>query len=205
MRRFTLLAVALVAALAPARRGLSERRQGFRPGWLRAIALCTLFAFSACSATLTRRDDRFFYRTYEGTIVDSDADSVRIRTDSGSVEKVRRADIDDIDHPGNVLGTIGLVLGAGSVVLFSVNQAAGGYHPPESTYALTAMCGLYLVTGVVFAIIGWSDYFASRRAANHFDRARVVPVGGWPALPPNLPPQSAPAASPRPPSPDPWE
>jgi hypothetical protein len=202
MQRFTLLAVALVAALAPARRALSERGQGFRPGWLRAIALCTLFAFSACSATLTRRDDTLFYTSYEGTIVGSDADSVRIRTDSGSVEKVRRADIDDIDHPGNVLGTIGLVLGAGSVV--SLSLLAGESHRSPEEYVYAVQWGLCLVTGAVLAIIGWSDYFASKRAANHFDRPRVVPVGVSPALPPSPPPPSAPA-SPRPPSPDPWE
>ncbi|HJX62756.1 MAG TPA: hypothetical protein VJ860_02255 [Polyangia bacterium] len=196
MQRFTLSAVARVAALAPARRTLSERRQGFRPGRLRGVALCTLLAFSACSATLTRRDGV----SYEGTIAGSDAESVRIRTDSGSVERIRRADIVDIDHPGNVLGTIGLAVGAVEAGALSALLAGR-----SKDHAFIVTVGVELFVSVALAISGWDDYFASRRAANNFGPARVLPVGVSPVLPPNLPPPSAPAASPQPPSLDPWE
>ena len=201
MQRLIELAVALVAALAPARRALSERRRGFRPGWLRAIALCTLFAFSACSmsATLTRRDGWY----YEGTIEGSDAEYFYLRTYSGSVEKVRRADIADIDHPGNVLGTMGILGGAASGILLGLFLTdicdAHIHHGPQSFVSI-GVSAFSLGLAAMLAVSGWGDYFHSRKAANHFDRAPVVPIGISPVLTPNLAPPSTPPASPQPPS-----
>jgi hypothetical protein len=188
-QRLTQSAPTSVAARTPAPWAMPGQRHGGVPSWSRAIALCTLFAFSACSATLTRRDRVF----HEGTIVGSDAESVWIGTESNGVERVRRTDIADIDHPGNVLGTIGLIGGAASGVLLgiSLDSLAGSHHDSKAPFYAVEW-GMCLVTGVVLAIIGWSDYFASRSAANNLTSTPAAPVRLSPAARPALPPPVAP-------------
>jgi hypothetical protein len=195
VQRFTQSTPALVAAHTPW--ALSGQIHAGVPSWSPAIALCALFAFSACSATLTRRDGV----ALEGTISGSNAESVWIRTEHGTAENVRRTDIASIDHPGNVLGTIGLALATGSGALLGVTLSAN--HPDGRTYATAiGQWGTCLVTGVVLAIIGWSDYFASRSAANNLASTPPAPVRLSPAAEPTLPPPVAPAASSPPNSPD---
>ena len=171
------------------------------PGWLRAIDLSTLFAFSACSATLTRRDGA----SYDGTIIGSDAEAVRIRTNSGSVQEVPREDIADLDHPGNVVGTIAL---AGAVLYGAILGAALAEDPgrPGSPQRGGRDGNIGIGAGglgacLFLAIVNWGFYYyPSRKAANNFGPARVVPIGRSPSLPKNPPPPFSPATSRKPPA-----
>ena len=73
--------------------------------------LAVLFAFSAAcgtTSTITRNDGVMV----EAKVLRSDPDSIYVRTPGGTERALARADIADIDHPGNVVAVLGTLLGA---------------------------------------------------------------------------------------------
>ena len=122
-----------------------------------AAALLTLTACSACAptATITRYDGW----QVEAEITRSTEDYVYIQTEYAPEQKIARADIAEIDHPGNVLGVVGLSIGVtytitGAVFvpfLFSGNELdrfVGGL-------SLASAAGLAFM-GFGFAAWGWN-------------------------------------------------
>jgi hypothetical protein len=107
------------------------------------------------SAIIERRD----YSLVEGEIVGSSHYSVFVDTDHGEVA-VPRSQISDIDHPGNVAATIGLILTSYGVL----NIAIGA---PKCDKEGAAFCtGVFApaAIGLPVAIYGFAIWGASRKA-----------------------------------------
>ncbi len=81
----------------------------------RIVAFLVLCAFAGCSTTATI--SRVNGPAYEAHILASDTNFLRVRDNYGREFLVPREDVADIDHPGNVLYTIGLVLVAMSTAM----------------------------------------------------------------------------------------
>lgn len=128
--------------------------------------------FSGCSTTATIH--RLNGPDYESTIVDSDARTLRLGGGDGRMYEVTRAEVVDIDHPGNVIMTVGMVfLGLGT---FLVAGTYGKFVEPmqgqtQGDAATGAALGLIL-PGVLLAALGGIPYFTSRRNAQAFESAR---------------------------------
>ena len=133
---------------------------------LLALLLCTACSYSA---TISQRDGSF----REGYILGSDEEYLHVEARDGAEHDVRRADITDIDYPGNVLGTIGIVAAA---VLLPI-AAIGVANDASGTLGKCGMGGVFL------AVTNWSNYYQSREAANDFAPRRIRPTRKAEALP----------------------
>lgn len=91
----------------------------------RLLALILALTTTACSgsATITRRNGQ----SSSGRILTSDAKSLQVQDDrGGAVMNLPRADVEAIDHPGNVLLIAGLVvLGMVAQITFEGPQTPG--------------------------------------------------------------------------------
>jgi hypothetical protein len=132
-----------------------------RASQMLAVSTATL-ALAACSTSVevTRRGGI----SYEGAVGASDCESVTVRSeDDGSVHRIYRRDIIDIDHPGNVHALIGGWLVADSILL-----AVRGVHTSNQGAGLSdrdVTTGLSLATGLVgipLLIYGAAVYMQSR-------------------------------------------
>jgi hypothetical protein len=97
----------------------------------RIIACVVLGICAGCStsASFSRQSGPAF----DAEILGSDARSLHVRDEDGREFLVPREDVADIDHPGNVLGTIGAVLMAMSVPWFvaALNSERPQSHQSE--------------------------------------------------------------------------
>jgi hypothetical protein len=126
--------------------------------WVPAIAL--VFAACSSSVAVARRDGV----GYEGTVAASDCESLTVRSDDdGTVHRMYRRDIVDIDHPGNVHAVIGGWLVADSIIL-----AVKGVHTSNQGDGLsdrdvsTTLSLVTAVVGVPLLIYGTAAYLQSR-------------------------------------------
>jgi hypothetical protein len=144
------------------------------------VPLCSLLLSASCSttATIDRRDGFPF----EGRIDRSDQGAVYLDEGNGSILRVDRREITDIDHPGNVSMTVGAI----ATLLFGSALASSSAHDarfesPERAYALGAV-------GLGLLIWGGYYYYRSRSAARAYEEAPVyVRVPSRPAELPQLP------------------
>ena len=174
---------------------------------MRAIALLVSMSLGACSTTATIH--RVYGPSYEAEIADSDASALRVLGDDGRLHAVPRAEVTDVDHPGNVVLTVGAVLTAiGALVAISIMNDGTPSMPADRDDA-TAIGMVYGVPGVVMMALGGVAYITSKSRASAFEAGRFPtlsrppPVRHLPPLPPP-PPAPAPAPpAPAPPSPPP--
>jgi hypothetical protein len=141
----------------------------------RFIVLVVVVAFAACSSTATI--SRNFGPAYEAEITGSDARSLRVRAQNGYEFVVPREDVTDIDHPGNVLLTIGAVVtGMYSPFLVSGLAANNGGQDEWSGF-VTVMGVMGVAAGLSLALTGLIPYKRSKQAAAAFEDANpVLPV-----------------------------
>jgi hypothetical protein len=165
-------------------------------------AVTVLVAFTGCATTATI--GRNFGPEYEGQIVASDATSLRVRDRAGYEGVIVREDVTDIDHPGNVLFTIGAVVAGmtgslmiGDLVSRSRQDQAGG----SEWSGMGVVVGLVgLATGTSLMAAGAIPYHRSKRAAAAFETANPVlpvfrPVYVYPPPPGGVPAPSPPPAT----------
>lgn len=98
----------------------------------------------------------------EGEIIDSDANSIRLRLDGGEVTDIARDEVIDIDHPGNVaalLGTWGALNGAFMTV--------GGITSDDGLQRVIMLpAGIITTLGSLFpALWGYDTWLTSKEQA----------------------------------------
>src|SRR5512140_2119921 len=144
-----------------------------------AIAVAVLVAFTGCSTSATI--GRNFGPEYEGQIVASDATSLRVRDGAGYEAVIVREDVTDIDHPGNVLFTIGAVVAGMSAPMMIgdlVSQSSQDKNGGSEWSGMGVVLGLVgLGAGLSLMAAGAIPYKRSKRAAAAFETANpVLPV-----------------------------
>lgn len=168
---------------------------------MRGMALVVALSVGACSTTATIH--RAYGPAYEAEIVTSDPTALRVLGDDGRLHEVSRAEVTDIDHPGNVVLTVGAILaGLGALVLFStVND---NNSPEQETGTVISL--VYGLPGLVMMIGGGVTYFTSKSHASAFETGRFPVMSRPPQVPPSAPlppPWPPPAAPPTKPAPPP--
>jgi len=160
------------------------------PSFVAALAALALLT-SGCAATLQRGSGP----AIEGVLTDADATYLYIRSDSGAVYRVPRTEVSDIDHPGNVLATIGAVFLTMSVIFL-----ADGEDYSNEAGAIYGAIGAGMTAG---GLIPWMH---SRLAISNEEGARtgrvdatVVPPVPLVPLGPRNPPAAPASAVPGPP------
>jgi hypothetical protein len=123
---------------------------------------------------------------YEADILASDANSLRVRDSYGREMIVSREEMADIDHPGNVIYTIGLVLIAMSVPMIIGDLSHQGKSQQSEWSGMGLVIGIpEAVTGLCLAIPGWVHYRHSKHEAKAFEDANPIlpvprPATFWP-------------------------
>lgn len=148
-----------------------------RRGTIRAVvALCaTCLVLSSCTATI----ERVRQPNLEARIVRSDEGAVYVISDSRDVYRVPAETVADIDHPGNVLISVGGAIAGFAILSFALAaQADGGKE------ALYTMTGIFGTAGAGLLLGGLIPYLRSTRAAGNVDlsRPRTRKVISVPAL-----------------------
>jgi hypothetical protein len=143
--------------------------------WQRIIAGVVLCAVSGCATTATiSRTDGW---TYEADILDSDASSLHVRDVYGREVRVPREEVADIDHPGNLLLTFGLIAVAMSIPLIVGDLAQDKSQRTEWSGLGVVIGAGEAIAGLSLAIPGWVRYRHSTRAAKAFEDANpILPV-----------------------------
>jgi hypothetical protein len=174
---------------------------------MRGVALVVALSAGACSTTSTIH--RAYGPAYEAEIVDSDASTLRVLGDDGRLHAVSRAEVTDVDHPGNVLVTVGAVL-LGIAAVATLSILSEDHVSEEERETATAVSAVYGLPGLAMLIAGGVTYIGSKSRASAFENA-LVPAGPRPVdrqyrapfPPPWPPPAAAPAPAAAPPAPAP--
>jgi hypothetical protein len=157
------------------------------------LRLLALLVLCSCTATLTTTRG-----TVEATIVGGDDESLLVINEAGAKKRVPRDQVQDIDHPGNVLATIFGPAGA----LFAIETIAfalgpcrtditgGGTGPSFCVFA----GGLSAISLGLFAW-GLYSWITSRTAVTHGLPADEGPMTRYPLAFPGEEP-TAPLAPP---------
>lgn len=143
-----------------------------------ATALATTLCVGCGStAIVTTRDGELI----EGVIDAGGERTLILKTGGGARVRVQRAEITDIDHPGNVAATIGVLM----TIYGAANAVLG---TSQCTEKGAAFCiGVYtpLTVGITLAVYGLATHSTSAAAASR-------PSGGEPYSPGPRPPSSPP-------------
>jgi hypothetical protein len=138
-------------------------------------------AFLCLTACSTATIERSGLPNLEGRIVASDERSVYVLGDEGQTFAVPRRTLRDIDHPGNVLLTVGGVLLAfAGISYLSTGSASNEDEQARKTANLFGAIGAPLFLG---GIIPW--LMSSRAAANFGPEVAVpdaIPLAELPGL-----------------------
>ncbi len=136
------------------------------------LAALTAVAVSACSTTATIHTSR---SVFEGDIVESDASHVLVRTASGRDVRIRRSEIAEVDHPGNVHLLLGVLLAGYGIANVGVGLGDCTSGTGSARDNPGAFCvGLFtpLVVGAAMSIFGGILWGTSK--ANYRPREGVV-------------------------------
>jgi hypothetical protein len=155
--------------------------------------MAVLIAFAGCSTTATIT--RSYGPSYEAEITGSDARFLRVRDGNGYEFAIPREEVADIDHPGNVLFTIGAV----TVAIYTPMLIdAFSKHQDEWSGLARALSLTMVASGLAIGLAGLVPYARSKRAAAAFEDTHPVlpvprPVYPYPFP---LPPPAAPPVTP---------
>jgi hypothetical protein len=150
----------------------------------RAAALSVAISLAGCSTTATIH--RVSGPAYEAKILQSDATSLDVQGDDGRPYRVPREQVSDIDHPGNVLATVGAALlgFAGLISYVAATENGGG---PSSRDTAITVGVVYGLPGLLMAVAGGSIWLSSKDKARACEES-PLPVGRPPADLPAYPP-----------------
>ena len=138
---------------------------GFRSIALALAAI--LFCTCSCSASVQRRSGPPVEAWFES----SDSDNLHLTSENGEHVTVPRSDVVDIDHPGNVVLTAGIVAAAlGTFLLVSASSNAlcsrGSSCLSPETRLAQGLGGVALIsTSIPMVVGGWWSYRRSIKAA----------------------------------------
>jgi len=134
------------------------------------VTWLTLCIFPACSTTATiSRTDGF---TYEADILDSDANSLRVRDTYGREFLIPSGYVADIDHPGNLHFTFGSILLAISAMMIFGDLSDRDQSQRSEWSGLGLGFGIPMaLTGLCLGIPGWIHHGHSKRKAKTFEDA----------------------------------
>lgn len=152
---------------------------------IRGLAVLTSLALMGCAtATIHRRGQH----DLEGAIQSSNAQFVYVRTGDGQVVAVPRADIAEVDHPGNVAAVVGGVFAGGAVGLVVgggvAGHAADGARQGDGdvTGGLLAVSGIAIgIPALVTTLAGLGVWGHSKRAAENDGPTPAIDLGVVPA------------------------
>lgn len=151
-----------------------------------AVAVCS------CSATITEMNGE----THDGELTGWNSSKLFYRDSDGRKRSVPTCEVADIDHPGNVVGTIGSVMAAifipacGIAIGYDLDKGKSIAEP-----GVGVGCG-YAAISIALAAAGWAEYYRSRSAVKGFTPDRGTPLDEPGALPPNLPGPGSPPGLP---------
>jgi hypothetical protein len=153
-------------------------------------------SLAGCSTTATIH--RVNGPAYEAKILQSDPTSLDVQGDDGRPYRVPREQISDIDHPGNVLATVGAALlgFAGLISYVAATDTGGGASSRDTAITVGVIYGL---PGLLMAVAGGSIWLSSRDKARACEEA-LLPVGRPPPDVPAYPPPWAAPQWPPPPN-----
>ena len=140
-----------------------------------ALVLLTTWA-SGCGTTATIETRSY---TYEGEIIGRDPRSVIIVDERGKRVAVDRDDIKDIDHPGNVAATIGVILVAYGLVNIAVGASKCSSKEAAWCFGVYSPAAIGLGMSIYgFATYGESVWALDKQAdpRPHLSRLRLTPV-----------------------------
>ena len=123
--------------------------------------LTVVVAISGCTASIERRRAP----DIDARIVGSDRSGIVVETDRGERRRIPGSEIKEIDHPGNVLMTVGAIF-AGLALLSAESQNPNDRAEADGL----AVVGLSLFVG------GAIPYFRSTGASGEFDPADIPAV-----------------------------
>jgi hypothetical protein len=125
------------------------------------LKLCAfgLVLLTGCgnSATITRANNSF-----DAKIIGGDAEKLYVEYAGGDTAAIPKSEIRDIDHPGNVAATIGVVVGAYGVANIAIGM-------PQCDKEGAAYCtGVFLPAAIGASLItyGLGTYIGSSSAVN---------------------------------------
>ncbi len=114
----------------------------------------------------------------------SDDEALYVSTPPGSSYRIERRDVSDIDHPGNVVATIGLSLLAASIGLWSLTGQSDNYNNNENGSGFVALPKIFalecLVIGLPMSIFGGAVYVRSVGATTPFHQNANQPGPRFP-------------------------
>ncbi|MBL8939819.1 MAG: hypothetical protein JNM69_35015 [Archangium sp.] len=162
----------------------------------RLVPVVLFVVASSCSTTATvlTRDRK----TTEAEIIGGDRDVLLLRNQYGLESIVRRAEVRDIDHPGNVVALLGgLLLGGGGLDLAVLGGfCARGSTASSSCTALFVSMGATAALGAGMLVWGLWAWLSSKNAVTNSLENPPVPMPveqQVPLAPPPLAPSDGPA------------
>jgi len=165
---------------------------------MKTTVWCLVLLCSGCSTTATvfTRDGK----RDEARIVGGDREVLLLQNDYGVERVVRRAEVKDIDHPGNVVATIGGIIGGSyglSLAVVGGVCATSGSSRNSTCPLLLGMTGVMTALGAGMFVWGLWTWLTSKNAVS--DSWSTPPVTVTPLPPPtNVAPPPTPTAPPLP-------
>jgi hypothetical protein len=169
---------------------------------MKTTAWCLVLLVSGCSTTATviTRDGK----REETRIVGGDREVLLLQNDYGVEKVVRRTEVKDIDHPGNVVATIGGIIGGSyglSLAFVGSLCATSGSSRNSTCLPLLGMTGAMTALGAVMFVWGLWTWLGSKNAVSDSVSTPPVPTPPVTPLPPPTnvaPPPTTPTAPPLP-------
>lgn len=148
------------------------------------VLLLGLLGGCASTATVSLRDRT----TLEARITGGDARHLLFTSEYGVDTVVRRADVRDIDHPGNVVATVGGILaGAGVMNLVTFLSACSGSTLGSGCLPFVATSGGMVAGGAGMLLWGLWTWLASKTMVTDTLSGQALPTPApepVPAAPP---------------------
>jgi hypothetical protein len=158
---------------------------------MRAAALSVAISLAGCSTTATIH--RVNGPAYEATILESDPTSLDVRGDDGRPYRVPRQQVSEIDHPGNVLATVGAALAGFAGLIAWAAATDHSQSQSDRRNAAIVVSTVYGLPGLLMAVAGGSIWFSSKEKARALEEA-PMPLATTP--PPDRPAYPSPWAAP---------
>lgn len=163
---------------------------------MRAALWCLLVAVSGCSTTATviTRDGK----REETRIVGGDREVLLLQNDYGVEKIVRRSEVKDIDHPGNVIAALGGTIAgsyASALIVMGTVCSTSGASRGSSCTILMGMSGAMTALGAGMLVWGLWTWLGSKNAVSDSLSNPAVPMPVTPLPPPtNVTPPLPPTA-----------
>ncbi len=163
---------------------------------MRGLVPVVLFVMaSSCSTTATvlTRDKK----TVEAEIIGGDRDVLLLRNPYGLESVVRRTEVRDIDHPGNVLALVGGLFAGGSALDLAVLGGVCATTSRSSSSCTTIFATMGTATAIGASLLVWGlwQWLTSKNAVTNSLENPPVPIPVEPP-PPTAPPPLTPSSGP---------